>query len=103
MTEYLDLRPRASMEEPAEIDQNLSPVDHLLQRLRDPQTERLTARDRIAIALLPFFAPKLQATATIQMGQDFASKLQRAMLRSDNVRLISDRPKFTPTGFKRRV
>ena len=63
MTEYLDLRPRASMEESAEIDQNLSPVDHLLQRLRDPQTERLTARDRIAIALLPFFAPKLQATS----------------------------------------
>jgi hypothetical protein len=78
-------------------DPHLSPVDYLLARLRDPQTERLSARDRIAIALLPFTVPKLQATATIQMGQDFASKLDRACLRSDNVRLLP------PTGFKRRV
>jgi hypothetical protein len=91
------------MDEPGEIDPNMSPVDWLLQRLRDPQTERLTARDRIAMALLPFFAPKLQATATIQMGRDFATKLQRAMIRSDNVRLITDRPTFAPNGFKRRI
>jgi hypothetical protein len=77
----------------------MSPVDWLLARLRDPQTERLTARDQIAIALLPFFAPKLQATATIQMGQDFASKLQPAMFRSDKVKLLAPQP----NGFNQRV
>ena len=58
------------------IDPNLSPVDHLLARMRDPETDRLTARDRIAIALLPFFAPKLQATAHID-GKDFGSLLDK--------------------------
>src|SRR6516164_1760810 len=57
-------------------DPHLSPVDYLLARLRDPQTERLDARDRIAIALLPFFAPKLQATAHLD-GKDFGSILDR--------------------------
>src|SRR6516162_7892696 len=103
MTEYMDLRPMATLEEPVEIDKNMSPVDYLMERMRDPQTDRLNARDRIAMALLPFFAPKLMATAQIQMGRDFASKLQRAMIRSDNVRLITDRPTFAPNGFKRRI
>jgi hypothetical protein len=84
------------MEEPVQIDPNLSPVDYLLTRLRDPRTEECT-RTRIAMALLPFFTPKLQATAHIEMGQDFASKLDRACLRSNNVRLLP------PTGFKRRI
>ena len=57
-------------------DPNLSPVDHLLARMRDPTTDRLDARDRIAIALLPFFAPKLQATAHFD-GKEFASILDR--------------------------
>jgi hypothetical protein len=78
-------------------DPNLSPVDHLLARLRDTTTDRLSARDRIAIALLPFTVPKLQATAVVQMGQDFASKLDRAVLRSSNVKLLP------PGQFKRRV
>ena len=82
------------------IDPNLSPMDYLLARMRDPYTDMLTARDRIAIALLPFTVPKLQATATIQMGQDFASKLERAMVPSGNVKLITDR---APNGFKRRI
>jgi len=82
------------------IDPNLSPMDYLLARLRDPTTEE-HARTRIAIALLPFTVPKLHATAHIEMGQDFASKLERAVARSDNVRLISARP--TPNGFKRRI
>jgi hypothetical protein len=81
------------------IDPNLSPMDYLLARLRDPTTEEQT-RTRIAIALLPFTVPKLHATAHIEMGQDFASKLERAALRSDNVRLIADRP---TSGFKRRI
>jgi hypothetical protein len=44
--------------------------------MRHPETERLTARDRIAIALLPFTVPKLCATAVIT-EKDFASLLER--------------------------
>ena len=76
MTEYMDLRPRVTLEEPSKIDPDLSPVDYLLTRTRDLQTEKLNARDRIAIALLPFFAPKLQATAHLD-GKDFGSILDR--------------------------
>jgi len=54
--------------------------------MRDPDIEE-HVRTRIAIALLPFTEPKLQATAILQMGGDFASRLERAMLRSDRVRL----------------
>jgi len=81
------------------IDPNLSPLDYLLARMRDPTTEE-HARTRIAIALLPFTVPKLLATTHIEMGRDFASKLERAMVRSDNVILITDR---APSGFKRRI
>ena len=93
MTEYLDLRPRASEEEPVEIDLNLSPVDHLLARLRDPRTDKLSARDRIAIALSPFFAPKLQATA-VMTGKDFASLLEARMPRMKRLeaRAVEPRP-----------
>jgi hypothetical protein len=68
-------------------------LSNLLARLRDPTTERLTARDRIAIALLPFTVPKLQATATVQLGLGFAKKLERAMLRSGKVRLVASEGK----------
>jgi hypothetical protein len=73
----MDLRPRATVLEKVEvINPDLSPVEYLLARMRDPTTDRVTARDRLAIALLPFFAPKLQATAVID-GKDFASILER--------------------------
>jgi hypothetical protein len=75
-------------------------MDYLLARMRDPTTEEHT-RTRIAIALLPFTVPKLVATAHIEMGKDFASKLDRCRLRSDKVRLITD--KAAPNGFKRRI
>jgi hypothetical protein len=78
------------------IDPNLSPLDYLLARMRDPTVEEHT-RTRIAIALLPFTVPKLLATAHIEMGQDFASKLDRATFRSNRVRLLP------PAGFKRRI
>jgi len=70
-------------------DPTLSPVDYLLARLRDPQTERLDARDRIAIALLPFFAPKLQATAHID-GKDFGSLLDK---RIAHMKKINSQPR----------
>ena len=49
------------------------------------------------MAAFPFESPKLAATAHIEMGQDFASKLDRAVLRSNNVKLLP------PGQFKRRV
>ena len=49
------------------IDQNLSPMDYLLARMRDPTTEE-HVRTRIAIALLPFTVPKLQAMAVLHRG-----------------------------------
>jgi hypothetical protein len=48
------------------LDPDFSPMDYLLARMRHPRTDRLTARDRLAIALLPFTAPKLAATAIIK-------------------------------------
>jgi hypothetical protein len=67
-----------------EPDPNLTPIDYLLIRMRDPRTEE-GVKTRIAIALLPFTAPKLAVTATIE-GKDFASLLDRAVARSAQVR-----------------
>jgi hypothetical protein len=83
------------------IDPNMSPIDYLLARMRDPRTEEFL-RTRIAIALLPFTVPKLQATATVQLGLDFASKLQRAMERSYRVKLVAREEIVEPAPFKRR-
>jgi hypothetical protein len=83
------------------IDPNLSPMDYLLARLRDPTTQE-HVRDRIAIALLPFTVPKLQATATVQLGLDFAARLERAMLRSGKVRLVASNSDNPTPVFKRR-
>jgi len=57
--------------------------------MRDPRTEEHT-RTKIAIALLPFASPKLMATATIALGQDFVSKLERAIMRSAQARLVEE-------------
>jgi hypothetical protein len=71
--------------------------------MRDPRVEE-HVRTRIAIALLPFTVPKLQANAVLTLGQEFAAKLERAMLRSAKVRLIQARPATVePAQFKRRV
>ena len=71
------------------INPNLSPIEYLLARMRDPRTEEHT-RTKIAIALLPFTSPKLMATATIALGQDFVSKLERAIMRSAQARLTAE-------------
>ena len=57
------------------IDPNLSPMDYLLARMRDPTLED-HVRTRIAIALLPFTVPKLQATAHLD-GKDFGAILDK--------------------------
>jgi hypothetical protein len=76
--------------------------------MRDPETARdkINTRDRIAFILLPFCVPKLQATATVQLGLNFAKKLERAMLRSGKVRLVASEGKAVSDNpapvFKRR-
>jgi hypothetical protein len=79
----MDLRPQAEI---VLIDPELSPVDYLLARMRDPTLEERT-RDRIAIALLPFTVPKLQATAIVE-GKNFAEALERCIKRSNGVKVI---------------
>jgi hypothetical protein len=75
-------------------------LDYLQSIYRDLTEERYV-RMRAAIAAIPFESPKLQATATLQLGLDFASKLDRAVLRSARVKLVAsvpvERPKPTPT------
>jgi hypothetical protein len=78
------------------VDLNARAHDVLMAIYRNPRMP-LHTRMRAAMAAIPFESPKLAATAHIEMGQDFASKLDRACLRSDNVRLLP------PTGFKRRI
>jgi hypothetical protein len=72
-----------------ERDPNLSPMDYLLTRMRDPKTEE-NVKTRIAIALLPFTSPKLAVTTTIE-GKDFAALLDRAVARVAKVRAIEER------------
>ena len=84
------------------INPNLSPIEYLLARMRDPRTEEHT-RTKIAIALLPFTSPKLMATATIALGQDFVSKLERATMRSAEARTTLpkvEKPKVEPPPVK---
>ena|ERR1700736_2154767 len=78
MTEYLDLRPRAELPIIRNVEQlnpNLSPIEYLLARMRDPTTPE-QARTRIAIALLPFTTPKLAVSANVS-EKDFATLLDR--------------------------
>jgi hypothetical protein len=47
----------------------------------------LSVRMRAVIEAAPYFHPKLSATATITV-EDFATRLERAIIRSSNARLI---------------
>ena len=82
------------------LDPNLSPIDYLLARMRDPRTEE-SIRTRIAVALLPFTTPKLLATANVS-EQSFA-----AILEARRTRWKSREEKKAPLalpapGFRRR-
>jgi hypothetical protein len=63
------------------IDPNLSPIDYLLARMRDPRIEE-NVRTRIAIALLPFTAPKLAVTYQASES-DFATLLEERIKRHE--------------------
>ena len=78
--------------EPIQFNPDLSPIDYLLARMRDPRTEdRL--RTKIAIALLPFTTPKLAVTANIDQ-RDFGTlldqRIKRAKLYEQKVRAIEE-------------
>jgi hypothetical protein len=75
------------------IDANLTPIDYLLARMREPRTED-RVKDRIAIALLPFTSPKLAVTANVPLDERFAGLLDRARKRSEKVKVkvIEARP-----------
>jgi|SRR5271165_2529535 len=62
-----------------------------LQAIYRSANAPLSVRMRAAIEALPFETPKLSATAIIQ-GDDFALRLERAILRSGMARLIEARP-----------
>jgi hypothetical protein len=72
-----------------------SALDYLQSIYRDPTEERFV-RMRAAIAAIPFESPKLQATATLQLGLDFAAKLDRAFKRSGTVKLVANAPVQPP-------
>jgi hypothetical protein len=72
-----------------------SALDYLQSVYRDTTREPYV-RMRAAIAAIPFESPKLQATATLQLGLDFASKLDRAVLRSASVRVVASAPVERP-------
>jgi|SRR6516164_5266317 len=82
------------------LPSNVNALEFLQATYRSTELSFHT-RMRAAIAAIPFESPKLQATATLQLGLDFASKLERAVLRSAKVKLVArvpvERPKPTPT------
>jgi hypothetical protein len=72
------------------IDPDLSPIDYLLARMRDPRTEE-NVRTRIAIALLPFTTPKLAVTAQVSEN-DFATLLDQRIQRYQKMKSITHQP-----------
>ena len=75
------------------FDPDLTPIDYLLARMRDPRTPD-HVKDRVAIALLPFTSPKLAVTASVPFDETFANLLDRARKRSEKVKVkvIEARP-----------
>jgi hypothetical protein len=82
-----------------DLPPNARALDVLQAVYRNPSIS-LHTRLRAAALALPFETPKLQATAVFAAGQDFASRLEKAMLRSAKVRLIEEQP--AAQTFKRR-
>jgi hypothetical protein len=57
----------------------------------------LPVRLRVAIEAAPYVHPKLSATASVIMGDDFAARLERAIDRSNAARIIDHEPNASPT------
>ena len=53
-----------------------------LQRIYRSPKQPMSRRMRAAIEALPFESPKLSATAVFPAGEDFATRLERAIARS---------------------
>jgi hypothetical protein len=79
------------------IDPNLSPIDYLLARMRDPRTEE-NVKTKIAIALLPFTSPKLAVTYQASES-DFAELLDRRIKHMEAIKMIDHQPP-TPAEVK---
>ena len=84
------------------LPDDAQPLGLLLAVARDPHLP-LHTRLRAAIAAAPFVHPKLGATAIIPFGEDFATRLERAVLRSAKARLAAEPATIASQSFKRRV
>ncbi len=68
--------------------ERITSLEYLQRIYRDP-AQPISVRMRAAIESLPFENPKLSAMAVTAMSsQDFASRLERAIARSNGARLI---------------
>jgi hypothetical protein len=71
--------------------ERVNSLEYLQRIYRDP-AQPISVRMRAAIEALPFEAPKLTAVALSSMtAEDFASRLERALQRSNGARLIEGR------------
>jgi hypothetical protein len=66
-----------------EVPANASPIDFLCAVYRDPR-QPMHRRLKAATEAAPYIHPKLSASAVL-IGDDFASKLERAVKRSEKV------------------
>jgi hypothetical protein len=101
--EIIDGRMNAGLRLPS----NITALEFLQATYRSPDVPFHT-RMRAAAIALPFESPKLQATATIGLSLDFSVRLERAVKRSDRVRVLARRPielaqPDEPQSFRRRI
>jgi hypothetical protein len=82
-----ELRSYHDEPEGAEVPANVNALEMLQAIYRSPKLPLMT-RMRAAAMALPFESPKLMATATVDLGQDFAARLERAILRSHGPKVI---------------
>ncbi len=71
--------------------ERVNSLEYLQRIYRDP-AQPISVRMRAAIEALPFEEPKLTAVAVGSLrGEDFYTRLERALRRSDAARLIEGR------------